>query len=121
MKKLIPLIFVIIPIFFVTCKKPQILLDHFYIMGDSTLIKGETSKYIITYNPEKATNAKFLWSSSDENVLTIASDGTATAKNYGSATIQVQSMDGTDLIKTFNVYVVAKTQISILSVDSISY
>jgi len=121
MKKLIPIFILIIPLFFITCKKPEIPLTSFAIIGDSTLIKGETHKYVISIQPAHATNATVAWSSSDYNILGIESDGTATAKNCGSVIIQAISTDGTNLIRTFKVYVLSKTQISILSVDSVTY
>jgi len=121
MKKLIPLFILIVPMFFVNCKKIEIPLDRFWIQGDSTLIKGNTCKYSIIYEPSKATNTKVAWSSSDENVITIAPDGTATAKNYGSAVIYAQSTDGSNLTNSHNVYVLSKTKISIRQIDNVTY
>jgi hypothetical protein len=122
MKKLIPLIFVIVPMFFITCnKKPDIPITNIWIKGDSTVLKGQTCKYSVAVLPDNATNLKMAWSSSDESILTISNDGTATAKNYGNVTIYAQSTDGSNVNTSRNIYVLSKTAISIRLVDNLTY
>ncbi|MGI6732548.1 MAG: S-layer homology domain-containing protein [Anaerovoracaceae bacterium] len=62
-----------------------------------TLKVGETGKITATIEPDNATNKKVNWSTSDENVVTVAANGTVatvTAVAEGTATITVKSEDG---------------------------
>ena len=58
-----------------------------------TLTKGDTETLTATVAPENATNKAVTWTSSDENVATVA-DGIVTAKAAGTATITVTTADG---------------------------
>lgn len=57
------------------------------------LNEGETATLIATVVPDDATNKEVLWSSSDENVVTVA-DGTVTAVAAGEAVVTVTTADG---------------------------
>jgi uncharacterized protein YjdB len=62
-----------------------------------TLKVGETGEITATIEPDNATNKKVNWSTSDENVATVAANGTVatvTAVAEGTATITVTSEDG---------------------------
>lgn len=54
---------------------------------------GGTLTLTATIEPANATNQNVSWSSSDENVATVA-NGTVTAKAAGSAVITVKTADG---------------------------
>lgn len=54
---------------------------------------GDTLTLTATVAPDTATNKNVSWSSSDENVATVA-NGTVTAKAAGSAVITVKTADG---------------------------
>lgn len=54
---------------------------------------GGTLTLTATIEPANATNRNVSWSSSDENVATVA-NGTVTAKAAGSAVITVKTADG---------------------------
>lgn len=54
---------------------------------------GGTLKLTATVEPANATNQNVSWSSSDENVATVA-NGTVTAVAVGSAVITVKTADG---------------------------
>ena len=58
-----------------------------------SLKKGETIKLDITYTPSDATNKEIIWSSSDENIVSIT-DGTILAVSPGTAEIKITSIDG---------------------------
>ena len=55
---------------------------------------GATEKPVATIIPEKATNKKVTWSSSNEVVAIVNEDGTITAKAVGEVVITVKSDDG---------------------------
>ncbi len=65
-----------------------------------TLVKGNTSTLTATVAPTEATNKDVTWSSSDENIATVGTDGKVTAVAVGSATITATSKDNTDLKAT---------------------
>lgn len=52
-----------------------------------TLVKGEKETLVATVSPEEADNAKVTWSSSDESVATVSSEGEVTAVYPGNAVI----------------------------------
>ena len=55
---------------------------------------GETFTFEPEFFPHNATNRGVSWSSNNENVATIAADGTLTAVNMGKATITATTDDG---------------------------
>ncbi|MFD2444570.1 S-layer homology domain-containing protein [Bacillus sp. CGMCC 1.16607] len=58
-----------------------------------SMLTGETAALNVSISPENASNTNLIWSSSDENVVTIE-DGNITAVGSGSATITVETEDG---------------------------
>jgi len=60
----------------------------------TSITKSATEKLIATVAPSDATNPAVTWSSSDEAVATVATDGTVTAVDFGTATITVKTTDG---------------------------
>ena len=68
--------------------------------------KGETAT--ITINqilPEAASSATIEWSSNNESVATVTSEGVITAVANGSAVITLAALDGSDFKKTVSVVV----------------
>jgi LPXTG-motif cell wall-anchored protein len=61
---------------------------------EATISAGSTDKLTATVVPEGATNKNVTWSSSNEDVATVAADGTVTAIAPGKATITVTTEDG---------------------------
>ncbi len=86
------------------------MLDLIYIQktGDVALVEsitlsqtaieaGEVGQQIqleVTYAPEDAVNAEFVWSSSDENVATVSETGLVTLLEKGNCVITVSTVDG---------------------------
>lgn len=59
-----------------------------------TLAVNDTGKLTATVIPDNATNKNVTWKSSNTSVATVSADGTVTAKNAGTATITVTTVDG---------------------------
>jgi len=70
--------------------------------GDLAMAKGETQKLTATVSPEKAVDKTVRWSSSNESVVTVSTDGTVTAVGGGQADITVTT---NDLGKTATIHV----------------
>jgi Leucine-rich repeat (LRR) protein len=60
----------------------------------TTIIVGATEQLTATIAPNDATDPSVTWSSSNDNVATVAQDGTITAVAAGNATITVTTTDG---------------------------
>ncbi len=58
---------------------------------------GETVQLTATVLPENASDNSVTWSSSDESVATVSSEGVVTAVANGTATITATTSDGTNL------------------------
>lgn len=58
------------------------------------LLTGESEALVATVSPDNATDKSIMWASSDENVVTVDTDGTVTAVGKGTATITVTTDDG---------------------------
>ena len=105
----------------VTVKKveiPTIEVTSVSLNKTSTEIEvGKTETLKATVNPSNATNQKVKWTSSDENIATVAG-GVVEGKKEGTATITVTTEDGN---KTAICTVVVKTaKAPIVAVESIS-
>ena len=74
--------------------------------NNQTLNVNETFKLTAAVTPANATNKTIAWSSSNNNVATVASDGTVTAVAPGSATITARTTDGSDLSASCSVTVI---------------
>ena len=57
-------------------------------------LTGKTAALTATVSPANAPDTSVTWSSSDESVATVASDGTVTSVGSGTATITVTTNDG---------------------------
>ena len=75
------------------------------------LVINTNSKLNITYTPTDAYNKSLKWTSSDENIATIDSNGVVTAKGVGTTTISVSTVDGSNI--TINCNVTVKEESSI--------
>ena len=58
------------------------------------ITEGETAVIKATVSPDNATDKSVKWSSSDEAIATVSSDGTITALKPGKVTITVTTTDG---------------------------
>ena len=79
----------------VTVNAPAVSVSGVSLSVSSlNLSKGQTERLTYTISPSSASNKNVTWSSSDESVATVTSDGTVTAKAAGSATITCTTDDG---------------------------
>ena len=58
------------------------------------LYVGKTRKLEVSINPSNATNKDITWTSNDNSVATVSSDGTITARKKGSAKITAKTNNG---------------------------
>ena len=61
---------------------------------ETSISVGNSETLTATVAPENAANKALTWASSDENVATVAPDGTVTAVKAGAATITATAADG---------------------------
>lgn len=92
----------------VTVKPQNVLVTHISVTGTASLYVGDTAKLTAKVEPTNATNPAVTWSSNNESVATVGTDGTVTAVSAGTATITVTTEDGQ---KT------AACTVTVLSVD----
>ena len=86
-----------------TCGYERTVTPETVPVSQITLNKAETSISVgnsetltATVAPENATIKALTWASSDEDVATVAPDGTVTAVKVGTATITATAADGSD-------------------------
>ena len=78
------------------------------VLNQETLVftaEGQTTPLTATVAPADATDKSVIWSSSDETVAAVSSDGIVTAVGEGTATITATTNDGTNLTATCTVTV----------------
>ena len=59
-----------------------------------TMVVGTKRQLFANVEPASVKNPKFVWTSSDAGVATVAKDGTVTAVSLGTTTITVKTVDG---------------------------
>lgn len=71
-----------------------------------TLYIHDTFQLIVTVSPSEATNTALAWTTDNDSVAVVSSEGLVTPMAPGSATITVTTTDGTDLSATCKVTVI---------------
>ena len=87
---------------------------------EGVLTVGNTVTVIATVTPDTATNASVTWTSSDEAVATVDSEGKITAVAPGTATITATSDSNPDASATYAVTVQAKKVVTSTSTKTSS-
>lgn len=79
-----------------TCKVKVIIpLNSISIKESTSILCGGTEKLEVTYNPVDTTDDKTIsWTSDNEEVATVSTDGTVTAKGVGTANITATTSKG---------------------------
>ena len=83
------------------------------------LVKGNTFNIKTSISPSNATNKVLAYSSSDNNVVTVNSDGLVTGVNLGTAVVKVKSKDGSGKYTNIEFKVIPST--NMISVSNKSY
>jgi len=82
-----------------------------------TLFESEAATISATVSPAEASNKNLIWTSSDESVATVSSEGNITAVSAGTATITATANDGSGVTATCSVTVKAAASIKHEYVD----
>ena len=77
--------------------------------AEASIPVGNSETLTATVAPENAANKALKWASSDEDVATVAPDGTVTAVKVGTATITATAADGSGKSATCTVTVIGGT------------
>ena len=77
--------------------------------AETSISVGNSETLTATVAPENATIKALTWASSDEDVATVAPDGTVTAVKVGTATITATATDGSGKSATCTVTVIGGT------------
>ena len=87
----------------------------------ATIYAGETVKLLVNGTPANATYhgpTDFTWESSDENIATVAADGTVTGVSEGTVTITATSHNGLKTTSQISVTIpVGKIELSLLDTE----
>ncbi len=99
----------------ITCKvKVVVPLNSIQIKNATSIQYGQTEKLEVTYNPIDATEDKTIsWSSADESIATVSTNGTVTAKGVGSTTITARTIGGKESTCNVTVLPIALNSIAI--------
>ena len=77
--------------------------------AETSISVGNSETLTATVAPENAANKALTWASSDEDVATVAPDGTVTAVKVGTVTITATAADGSGKSATCTVTVIGGT------------
>ena len=89
----------------VTVKPQNVLVTHISVTGTASLYVGDTAKLTAKVEPTNATNPAVTWSSNNESVATVGTDGTVTAVSAGTAIIKATAQDGSGISGSLTVTV----------------
>ena len=82
---------------------------------DVKMAEGKTGTLKATVTPSNATNKKIKWTSSNEKIATVDSNGKVTAKKFGKVTIKAISEENSKIVASVNIKVLQK--VTSLSID----
>lgn len=91
----------------VTVDSPEVPVSNIELSGSSRIERGKTGMAIAIVYPSNATNKTVTWSSSDDKIVSVDSDGTLNALSIGHATITASAGSVT---KSMSVYVYVPAQ-----------
>ena len=81
----------------VTVIPKTVQVSGIQVQGSASVYVGGSTKLTATVTPTNATNQKVTWSSNNESVATVGTDGTVTAVSAGTATITATAQDGSGI------------------------
>ena len=85
-----------------SCKNKEVESLEF-TQNNISVKKGENIKLTVIVNPTELSNSKFTWTSSDESIVTVDSNGNIKGIKPGKAEITVTSSNGKKAVCTVNV------------------
>ena len=100
-----------------TVNEKDILVKEINISGNNEVIAGGKLVLEATILPDNATNKNVKWSSSDENIATVNSEGIVTGVSEGEVTIKVESTDGSNVSNSINIKVIGKLNPDLINND----
>lgn len=77
-----------------------------------TVQEGETGKLPVVVNPYYADNTKLKYESDEPEIFTVDENGIITGKHVGTGNVTVETLDGTNIRKTFNIRITSPDYIS---------
>ena len=87
-------------------KKKVLITEIKPLIKDITLKESTARKLYLTILPSSATNKKISYTSSDESIVTVDSNGKILGLSVGNATVTATTLDGTNLSTSFNITVI---------------
>ena len=125
-------LFFLLPIlFFISCDKSEspekeidtaIKVASIDIIAEAeSLLRGSTAQLVVTVLPANATDKTVTWSSSDETIATVSTNGLVTAISIGEVTISLKSNENQSINSsvTLEVNGSSTNEITSLSIDGI--
>ena len=100
-----------------TVNEKDILVKEINISGNNEVIAGGKLVLEAKILPDNATNKDIKWSSSDENIATVNSEGIVTGVSEGEVTIKVESTDGSNVSNSINIKVIGKLNPDLINND----
>ena len=88
----------------------QPVIDISLDCSNATINIGETKKITATVSPSNASNKNISWTSCDESVATVTSNGVVTDRGIGSTTIMASACDGNGAVKECKISVISNGQ-----------
>ena len=76
----------------ITVAAEAIPVESITVNGNTPIEVGNTEQFSVTYNPNNTTEVGVVWTSSNQNVATVNSNGLVTAIGAGTATIMATSI-----------------------------
>ena len=102
----------------------QPVIDISLDCSNATINIGESKTVTATVSPSNASNKNISWTSCDESVATVDSDGVVTGRGVGSTTIIASAQDGSGCEEEFTIKVcdpsVEGTPVTVKCVDGLS-
>ncbi|MVX64892.1 hypothetical protein GKZ28_14435 [Clostridium chromiireducens] len=79
--------------------------------GNSISVKGGTTQLTANVSPSNATDKTVTWTTSDNTIATVDSNGLVTAKADGAVVIKAKANDGSNVENTYNVTISGQSDI----------
>jgi len=110
-------VFIYVSIVLLGCDNtPEIAVQSINVEIDDVLFIGQQANIKTVFFPVNTTERNLIYTSSDENILTISNSGVITPKNKGNVSITIEAQNGTEYSKNVAVYQII-TKPSIINIS----